>query len=202
MDFKAWLTQLRQHWAGLLQASGVLLGVVGTAVLPPAVLWPDATPWRRLAQVMTAILIGLMFVATVRRRGTTSRFWLTVAIVLTVLTLTATLLYGHLSSSWTCRYDDRAVVVGSEFTPRGLAHQQRNPDIPCTTLIADFAGNLEDVWVKASITWRHSILGGLYIACIGLVTMTLISVVQAMVDAQRAARPVGRRRRAGLPPQP
>jgi hypothetical protein len=198
MDLRAWLTQLRHHWASLVQASGVLLGVVSTAVLPPAVAGPDETPWRRLAQVMTAILIGLMFVAAARRPAKGPRFWSSVSIVLTMLTLTATLAYFHFSNSWTCHYDDRRMVVGSELTSRGLAHRQRHPDVSCTTVIEDFAGNLEDVWVKDGLIQRHSILGALYIACIGLVTMTLVSVVQAAVDAQRASGLAGRRGGAGL----
>jgi hypothetical protein len=202
LDLKAWLTQLRRHWASLVQVSGVLLVVVGTAVLPPAVSGPDETPWRRLAQVMTAILIGLMFVAAARRPVKDHRFWSSVSIVLTMLTLTATLTYSHLSSSWTCLYDDRRMVVGSELTSRGLAHRQRNPDVSCTTVIGDFAGNLEDVWVKDSLTQRYSILGGLYIACVGLVTMTLVSVVQATVAVHGAPGRAHGRGGAGLGQRP
>ncbi|MGH7388589.1 MAG: hypothetical protein ACREM3_03940 [Candidatus Rokuibacteriota bacterium] len=168
---------------------------MGTFVLPPPAALLDETPWRRLAQVVAAVLIGLMFVATRRWRARGRAPWAWLALASLVLAVLATFGYDYLTRAWSCRYDDRRVIVGADYTEQARAHRQRDPGASCERLIQDFAGRLDDVWVGEGIRRRHSVLAALYVGAVALFTICLVTVVEAIARAERPARRAGGARR-------
>lgn len=132
-----------------------------------------------------------MFVATRRWRPRNRAPWAWVALASLVLAVLATFAYSHLARAWSCRYEDRRVIVGDEYTEQARLHRQRNPGASCERLIQDFAGHLDDVWVDDGMRRRHSALAGLYVTAIALFTVCLVAVVEAVARAERLGR-VGR----------
>jgi hypothetical protein len=173
-----------------------VLGVVGTFVLPPPAESPDEIPWRRLAQFVAAVLIGLMFVAARRWRVRGLAPWAWLAGASLMLAVLATFGYDHLTRSWSCWVDDRRVIVGTEYTEQARAHRQRDPGASsCERLIQDFAWRLDDVWVAQGIHRRHSVLAALYVGAVALFTICLVAMVEAIALAERPRPPRGERRR-------
>lgn len=174
----------------------MVLGIVGTFVLPPPVSMAGETPWRRLAQFVAAVLIALMFVATRRVRSRGSALWWWVALASLGLAVLAAFGYDHLTHAWSCLYDDDRVIVGEEYTAQGREHRQRDPGAPCETLIQDFAGRVEDIWVSHGIRRRQSMLAAVYVGAVALFTICMVAVVEAMAEVERTGRRIRGRRRA------
>jgi hypothetical protein len=172
-----------------------VLGIVGAFLLPPPAESSDEMPWRRLAQFVAAVLIGLMFVATRRWRACGRAPWASVAVASLVLAVLATFGYDYFTRAWSCRYDDRRMIVGPEYTEQARAHLQRDPGVSCERLIQDFAGRLDDVWVGEGIRRRHSILAALYVGAVALFTICLVTLVEAIARAERPRRATRARRR-------
>jgi hypothetical protein len=173
-----------------------VLGIVGTFVLPPPAASPDEMPWRRLAQFVAAVLIGLMFVAARRWRGRGRARWAWLAGASLMLAVLATFGYDHLTRSWSCWVDDRRVIVGTEYTEQARAHRQRDPGASsCERLIQDFAGRVDDVWIAKDIRRRHSVLAALYVGAVALFTICVVALVEAIARAERTRPARGARRR-------
>jgi hypothetical protein len=178
----------------LVQAAAAVLGIVGAFVLPPPGESPDETPWRRLAQFTAAVLIGLMFVAARRWGSRDPAPWASLAAASLVLAVLATFGYDHLTGRWSCRHDDRRVVVGREYTEQARAHRARDPGASCERLLQDFAGRVDEVWLADGIRRRRAVLAATYVGAVALYTICMVTLIEAVARAERPRRASGRRR--------
>jgi len=137
--------------------------------------------WVRLGQFVVAVLVGLVFVLALKwgRKRHANRWWIVSSAAL-ILSIAAFFVYQHLLQSWTCNYFDVKVVVGTTYTQPGQNYINRNPGIPCDTLVEDFLGRTEEIWENQTINRRRLILAGTYVACLPLFTICLIGVIQAI----------------------
>lgn len=190
----AWLGQLRRRWASLVQAGIAVLGLVGSVVLPPPVSGPGEPVWSRLAQLVAALLIALMFVATRRARRTGGPLWPWVALASLGLAVFSAVGYAHLTRTWSCVYDGSRVVVGDEYTAKGREHRGQDPDAACETVIQDFAGRVDDIWQAEGIRRRQSILAAVYVGAVALFTICIVAVVEAIAQVDREGTRVETRR--------
>jgi hypothetical protein len=177
----------------LIAGGLAVLGIVGSFVLPPPVAVAGGTPWRRLAQFVAAVLIALMFVATRRIRSGGRALWWWVALSSLGLAVLTVFWYDHLTRAWTCAYDDDRVIVGTEYTAQGREHRRQDPGAGCETLIQDFAGRVEDIWVSDGIRLRQSAMATVYVGAVALFTICMVGVVAAISEVEgtsRSSRPV------------
>jgi len=193
-DADLWLGELRRRWASLAQAGIAVLGIVGSFVLPPPVSGPGAPVWSRLAQLVAALLIALMFVATRRTRRGGTAVWPWVALASLGLAVGTAVGYDHLTRAWSCVYDGSRVVVGDEYTDKGREHRGKDPDAACETVIQDFAGRVDDIWQAEGIRRRQSILAAVYVGAVALFTICIVAVVEAIAQVDRAHTRVQTRR--------
>jgi hypothetical protein len=191
----AWLRQLRGRWAALTQAAAIVLGTIGTVVLPPPMSIGGEPPWRRLAQFVAAVLLALMFVSARRTRGRGAGLWWWIAAASLVLAVLAAFGYDHLTGAWSCRYDDVRMVIGDEFTPQAREHFRQDSSATCERMIADFAGQVDDVWLPDGIRRRQSILAAAYVGAVALFTICIVAAVEAVARVERPGRPTPSRRR-------
>jgi len=178
-----WYKQARNNWAVLAQASIWAIGIIGSFLLPPpvSISKEDEKIWLRLAQFVIAILLGLLFVVARKwNEERHSKWWATSGAVLLLLSLLLFVGYQYLSFSLTCKYYSQTVVVGSSYTPRGTYYVEKNPGISCETLLKHFAGRVEDVWTKESITRNRIVLAVAYIGSIPFFVACIIGVIQAL----------------------
>lgn len=156
-------------------------------MLAPPVAMGREPPWWRLAQFVAAVLLALMFVAARRLRSRGPALWWWVALVSLGLALVAIFGYDHMTRAWSCLYDGSRVIVGSEYTSQGREQRQRDPDVTCERLIADFAGRTEDVWRGEGIRRRESILAAVYVGAVALFTICIVAVVEVIAVTSRPA---------------
>ena len=130
-----------------------------------------------------------MFVATRRLRSRRRAPWWAGGLISLVLAVLVTFGYNHLTGAWTCRYDDQVVIVGVEYTAQARDHRQRELGASCETLIRDFAGRSEDIWIGEGINRRRSLLAALYLGAVALFTVSIVAVVEAITAVERTGRP-------------
>jgi hypothetical protein len=180
----------------LIQAGTAVLGIVGSFVLPPPVSIAGEPLWRRLAQFVAAVLIALMFVATRRVRSRGRALWWWVALAGLGLAVLGAFGYDHLTRAWSCSYDGSRVIVGDEYTQQGREQRRQDPSAACETLIQNFAGHIEDIWLSDGIRRRQSILAAVYVGAVALFTICIVAVVEAMAQVDRTGRQIKGRGRA------
>ena len=190
----AWLGELRRRWASLVQAGIAVLGIVGSFVLPPPVSGPGEPVWSRLAQLVAALLIALMFVATRRARRRGRVRWPWVALASLALAVSTAVGYDHLTRTWSCVYDGSRVIVGDEYTDKGREYRGQDPGAACETVIQDFAGRVDDIWQAEGIRRRQSVLAAVYVGAVALFTICIVAVVEAIAQVDPADTRVRARR--------
>lgn len=192
-DLKKWLQQSRKSWLVLAQGALWVGGILGGFLLPPpvGVSAGDEKVWLRLGQFIVGVVLGLVFFAA--RRWNQPRHalkWCGVALLFLVFAVAAFFRYQQLTLAWTGIYEGDKVVVGSAYTPQGLAYTTANPKVSLDELISDFTGVTENIWTRESINRRRLLLASTYVSCLPLFTICLIAVVQAVQcgSARKARR--------------
>jgi hypothetical protein len=175
-----------------MQGAVWVSGIIGSFLLPPpvGVLKDENKLWLRLAQFVIAVLVGLLFITTRKwnKKKQIKSWWIVsaAALVLSVVSFTG---YQYLLYSWTCNYNKQRVVIGTEYTPQGEYYVKKNSQgISCDELVADFAGNVEDIWTKKSINRARLILAGTYISCMPFFIVCLIGMIHAIHVNEQGVR--------------
>ena len=196
-----WFEQSKKSWGLLAQTAAWILGIIGGFLLPPpiGITQQSEKLWLRLAQFIIICVVGLMFIATRRWNKKTHilMWWLSAALVL-MLAIVSFFGYQKLLNSWTCKFYQEARIVGpqSELTPHGIEYFHDNSGASCEDALREHAGKAEDVWTKASIDSRQITLAGIYILCVPLFTICIISLLQTIhiIEREQAARNMNEQR--------
>jgi hypothetical protein len=180
--------QSKELWAilkggtALLQVAAWILGTMaGFLLLPTEISREDEKAWLKLAPFVIAVVLGLMVIAA--RRWSPEKHlgrWWFVAIALFIFSISGFIGYGYLSYSWTCKYNNQTLIIGTSLTDQGRYYVRQNPGISCEDLLMDFAGKVEDIWTKESINRCRILLAGIYINLIPIFAMSMISVIQVI----------------------
>lgn len=184
----SWFDQAQKNWTFLAQGAVWIMGIVGGFLLPPPIGAddPQSRTWVKFAQFVVAASFGLVLMLARRwnRREHAKAWWLA-AILFLAVSIVAFFAYEHLTNTLTCNYRGGQVIMGSEYTPSAQDEVTNNPQIPCAELMADFAGEIEDVWTKKSINFSRLELAATYILCMPLFTVCIMSLVHALCCATR-----------------
>ncbi len=194
-----WLSRTGRLWVVLAQGAAWILATIGGFLLPPLTTEEDQRMWPRLAAFIIAVLFGLMFLAGQRwnkRKHLVA--WGAASAGLLVLAIASLLAYQLLSFSRTCKYDDKLVVIGTEYTQLALRFMEKQPDHSCEFLLNSAAGKVDDVWTKESIDRSRIQLAASYICCVPLFALCLMAVVQSIYvyETSKNPRPTNRKKKA------
>ena len=178
-----WLNKTSRVWTALAQGAAWVLAIIGGFLLPP----PTGTSeegeriWLQLAAFIITVLVGLMFIAGQRwKKRKHLVWWGATSAVLLVLAIAAFLAYQLLSSSRTCKHNNKLVVIGTEYTQQAMRFMEKHPDHSCEYLLDSAAGKVDDIWTKESIDHTRMHLAITYISCIPLFALCIIAVVQSI----------------------
>lgn len=182
------LGTVQAAWPSLSEGAVWICGIIAGFLLPPnfvgRIVGETITVENlsRLVQLIVALLIGVVFVVT-RRSKRSGQFWAVSAVVTLILALGAFFLYLSLLESWTCRYAGTRIVTGSDLTPHGTAYLKANSQGSCETWVYDHAGEVEAIWTAGSI-WHHEMgLLLVYIVSVPLFAFCIMSLLQAVAEA-------------------
>lgn len=195
-DSQRWLQQARKNWLVLSQGALWLAGILGSFILPPPVGVSDSDGkiWLRLGQFIVAVVLGLVFFAGRRwGRKRHALAWWGLATVFLAIAVAAFFRYQQLTLAWTTQYAGDRIVIGSDYTPQGIAYTKQNPNLSTEDLVFDFAGRTSDIWTRESINHRRVTLAAIYVSCLPLFTICLIAVVQAIQCGGQSANRSPRR---------
>jgi hypothetical protein len=176
-DLTGRLQKTRKTWAVLLHFAAFVTSLIGGFLLPI-----EGSPeTRKFAPVLVAAITGIVFSA-VQRSDTKKRAakWRIIAVTTLLLSIGAFLSYQYFKRDRTCTYDKQEVVIGTRYTKRASDYLKENPGMSCERLLADFTGKASDIWTSESINSSRSILEGMYLASVCLITMFLLAVGQAV----------------------
>jgi len=178
---KSWLQGFTKYWNLLADGAAVLLGIIGTFLYPPPPeISQDNEQWLGFARFIIAILIGLMFVLGLlwNRRKHTRIWWVTSFLAL-LLSVGAFFSYNYFSNQWTCRCFSGRVVIGraSEKTRLGNG---ASADAACKDLLQENSCEAEQIWLADSIKQNRFLLAALYIACVPLFSICIVSLIQSI----------------------
>src|SRR5437764_720629 len=139
-----WLKKMQAYWAGLTLAAAWLLSTFGSFLLPPpiGISSEDEKVWLRLAQFVLIILLGLGFTFIAARNWNEKNYgrrWRIIYAFFTLLAILSFFGYQYLKYSWTCRYNNQTIVIGTSYTPQGRSYLQSNSAMSCENLLEDFA---------------------------------------------------------------
>lgn len=191
MTPQSWLKATKKSWGLMTQFAVFIFDVVGGFLLPPPG-WVSSGGDKtvvRLAQFIVAVLVGLIFLVVQKwnKKKHVGR-WAIFAITFLVLSVSTFFVYQHLLDTRTCLYVRTQVVIGTRYSAIAENYVREDPTSNCTSLLEDFAGQVEDIWTKDSINNSRYILAGVYILNLPLFTVCIIAVVQALYCSQSKRR--------------
>jgi cation transport ATPase len=178
---KSWLQRITQYWNLIADGAAVILGIVGTFLYPPPPeIAKDNEQWLGFARFIIAVLIGLMFVLSLlwNRKKHTKIWWATSFITL-ILSIGAFFSYNYFSNQWTCRCFSGRVVIGRAAEKTQLGNRS-NADAACKDLLQENSCDAEQIWLADSIKLNRFLLAAMYIACVPLFSICIVSLIQSI----------------------
>ncbi len=189
------LSRSQATWSALTEGAVWICGIIAGFLVPPnfvgRIIGETITVENlsRLVQLIVAVVIGVVFVAT-RQSRRSARFWMVSTLATLILALGSFFLYHDLLDSWTCRYSETRIVIGSDLTPHGATYMQANSNSqkPCETWVDDHVGEVEAIWTIRSIRWHEWGLVLVYVGTVPLFALCIMSLLQAITEASRRKR--------------
>ena len=170
----------KEYWGPLAEAATWIFGIIGSFLLPPPVI-ANETQWPNFAKFIIAVCVGLLvLLALLWRKQKHWIGWALAALLFFAGGVGSFFTYQHLTDSSTCTYQGKLVVIGKTYTQHGAKYVQENPGISCGDLIDQHIGKVEDVWTKDSIDSARLKLLAVYVGCMPLFTICIISLLQAI----------------------
>jgi hypothetical protein len=179
-------------------AVAIVAAAVALMPIPEALNGSGAASTRLFTVFTSAALVAVFAVVPfVLRAGGRRPVWLTLAAVALALGAGAFVAAGSVQRMCVGRYDGRAVIVGTEWTPGGEVFVRENPDLSRDEVIFDSAGKIATLWTEASIGRCRSLVSGTYALWVPFLTICLFASLQASATGFLSSLPSSRR--AGQP---
>lgn len=187
---KSWGDTLKERWNVLAEAAAWLLSLIGTFLVPPPTgtqQSPQDSPVWHFGRFVLILFVGLLLVPVQSwNRAEHTPRWFVLAVIGFVGCFVAFFGYTYLGDTWTCKYDGRSVVVGSEWTTHGAGYAAGpGANLTCEQRLWEHRGEVEELWTKESIDSRRRLLALIYLLSLLLFSAALICVLQTVYCRQR-----------------
>jgi hypothetical protein len=184
------------QWRSLVQGAAWIMALVGSFLLAPPI-WESL--WKGLAGFVVAALTGLMYVPITRFAGKQHTLsWWIIALVSLVAGMALTFVYLEKRYDWSAEYAGARMIIGgtltddaTKYTNSELAKGHAKPG--ASDLLKDYGGKPEDIWLADEIHYRRNMLLILYVASLVLLTISIMSIPQAIYCGASRSRPAARR---------
>ncbi|MDQ3821344.1 MAG: hypothetical protein M3362_27195 [Acidobacteriota bacterium] len=175
------LPDIKSRWAVLARGAGFLGLVIGGFIKPPDVYDPASSfsTAKAFAIFIIAIFIGLSFYLSrkLSRRKDAGK-WAISTVIFLALCIASYLVSEYLKDKYTCKYANRAVIIGTEYTEHGKDYLSSNPGISCIDLLMDHEGKAYEVWKPETINTSRILLIAAYITSFQVAALCILSVTQ------------------------
>ena len=178
-NFTVWAEQLEKNWGVLSQTGVWVLGIVSGFIFDP----PDTSnSWKGLARFVVAILTAMVFIAAQKwKRKSHLGIWVAVTCLLLLILVVVFTIYQNRLNNWTCEWNSKHFVIGSEWTVQGAKWQNES----CEDLLQDFLGKTDDIWKIGSINRRRTELSLFYFSAVLLCSACLLAAIQSVQIVQQ-----------------
>jgi hypothetical protein len=164
-----------------------IVAVVSTAAVVALVAPPDALrstgsgATRLFAALAGAAIVAVgALPALVTRSVGARRLWMVGAAVALGAGIGAYVYGSSAQRTCTARYDERAVLVGTEWTPLGETYAKENSGLSRDELLFDAADVADRLWTRASIDRCRTVLSASYFLWIPFLILALVACVHAV----------------------
>jgi len=173
---------LRKHWSRLAQAAVWITSVVGVFLIrPPGLVIDDDRKIVPFAGFIVAALLGLASVLLYRwgRRLHAWRWWSAGALLFT-LSVAGFFTYDYYIGHWTAPYAANRIIIGTHWTSIGNKAQVEGNYPSVEEMLKDFGGQADILWDKKELEKRRRVLAVIYVSCVAVSALTIITIVQAI----------------------
>lgn len=176
------LDTIKKSWNLIAQTGVWLMSLVAGFVISPQMGGPqDETSIWNLTQFVVNVLVGLMFILTIKyAKKIHLKHWVAATVLTLFLGLFGFFSYMNQRGRCTCRYYSKTVLIGTE-----LRDPQQNEGSPCEDLLKSYTGEVHEIWTRNSINRCSLVLAISYVSTVPLFASCLISVVQAVFIVSR-----------------
>jgi hypothetical protein len=166
----------------LLKGAVVIYLAVKGFVSPPAAYDPvaSANETKGLAIFIVALLAGIFFYFGRRwSRKKDAKGWMIVTILLLAALVASDQGFKHFKAKCTCQYFDQQLLIGNEYSPKGLAEAAKHlGGLPCEEMIMQFGSRYRLIWTENSFNACRRYLTLTYLLTFSVAAMGLLSVIQ------------------------
>jgi len=169
------LDRFKNSWNLIAQVGVWVMGIVTGFVLTPQMGGPqdEQSIWN-LTQFVINILIGLMFLLTIKaKKKAHLKYWVAATLLTLSIGLVAYFSYMNQRGNCSCRYYSKTVLIGTTLL------EARESNRPCEELLKIHAGDVSEIWTRPSINRCRTILAISYISTVPMFALSLICVVQS-----------------------
>lgn len=194
-DLTAWSGGFRKTIKALTALAAFIFSMISGFLVPLGFASDERKAIVRFAPFILAILIGCAFVMRRKWAITDPQKWVLITVILLAGTILSWLLYWYYLSEFTCIVDTQRVIIGTEYTDQAAAYIRSNADMPCETLIRNYAGKIEMIWTRETVNKVRLYFQVIYLSCTILTTLCLLSLAQSMEDSdsgQKRSRKPGK----------
>lgn len=157
--------------AGITAAATTVIAVIAKMLVPPPTLWREAPQAPYVVEFLVIVVVAVVIAG--RKTGRRVSFRWAVP-----LTLVFTIAYFLMTAQFSCPFADNRMAIGWSHLPAAAAYTDKNPQLGCSLLIADFMGNTNEIWPPAEIMSVWLALYLTYVLTVVFAATTLVRVTQ------------------------
>ena len=179
---KTWLKSVKSSWSLLVSAAVVVTAALsGFLVQPPPESAGTGNVYASFGRFLIAIIIGLLAVQAWRysTQRRTMAWWL-VTLGSTVTAVGVFILYQDVRSENLVPCQGSPVYIGTQLTAHGSEYVRGNPNVDHQTMLDEHNCRATDIWTEASIESGRRVVSAVYLVCIFLLTLSMVSITQAI----------------------
>jgi hypothetical protein len=150
-------------------------------IWPPPTAAADTGTAKSTAALIATGVVAIVLVAGVIWSAPQHQLgWLIAVLLLVLAAILVFMFYDRAVGRFTCQYNNNRVVIGDRLTTQAAQHSQALRMTSCSELLAEFAGNVEDVWTLDSRIHASTVLSSLYVSAIGVLASMLVAITQLL----------------------
>jgi hypothetical protein len=139
------------------------------------------------AGFVVATLLGLLLVVLDRWKARTYVWkWWIAGLLFMCIAIRSFFYYDDLISRWTETFGSTRVVIGNRWTEIGT---KAHGGLSVSDLLENFGGQADLLWDKTELEARRRAIAVVYLECVIVSTLTIISVIQALQCSDASADP-------------
>lgn len=180
------LNPIKKNWETLVTSATWLIGITTSIIIIPNEIRNGPVSIKELSIFVLAVIIGLSLILTNRFKQKSHQWvWSFVAILFLLFALITIQKYNTYARTLICNCDDQKFIRGNEFLEENKIYLKGIDPKKCPFFCdSSFKRNNKVIpsliWEFESIEANYNSLLLTYIGCLPLISLTIISISQAV----------------------